>query len=143
MSVPPARPHKLAQTGVGLTCLTCGQHSATRQGQLALRRATCKGMVLEKVAKHALRKGAYVKWLEHAVVYTKPLFWCLACGAYTKKHLRNLATKCPGHPRNVAGRSRLKFLREGRHPVGGLPLEKGGRLQWCKWQQILADALGQ
>ena len=141
LAVPPSRPHRLVNVAPEtIACMTCGAVARSRAGRLRLRRECCKGLVVARVRDQAVRRGSYASWMGHAVVFSRPLWWCLHCGAYTRSRLRGLGAACPGQPRHKAARKRKQRLMDGIHPFDGTRLEEGGRLTWSRWKQMVEKA---
>ena len=46
--------------------------------------------------------------------------FCIACGAYSFKHVRHLAGQCKGRPSDGAARWRISRMAAGRHPATGV-----------------------
>ena len=60
--------------------------------------------------------------LTHALLITGSVTWCRTCGAYADLRVRGLRGRCPGPPTGPggSGRTALRRLLEGRHPLSGL-----------------------
>ena len=64
----------------------------------------------------------------HCMHWHRGLFFCGKCGFYATSRMKELPHACPMKPTSPVQKSRLKRIREGKHPAGNrfaLPLPDG------------------
>ena len=67
--------------------------------------------------------------LTHTLLATGPVTWCRVCGAYADARVRGLRGRCAGPPagRGGSGRTSLRRLLAGRHPLSGEHIDATAR----------------
>ncbi len=120
--------HAVAWGRDGWKCRACGTEARTPSGAKKLMNRPCRGHLATRIPKQSEHgASAHVLWAAEAADAHgqggADVTWCQVCGAYSSTKLYKLRGRCGG-PAQGAALTRLRALRDLRHPVFGYRLHR-------------------
>ena len=125
LSLHELRPHELYECQGEMRCRKCPRFSgvlASRAACKSFARSACAGSVAERAlestgmaaANVSQEAGPYGRG--HKLYLNGQLVFCISCGCYGDKRMRDLKRPCRGPAARAARETQLRRLRAGLHP---------------------------
>ena len=120
--IPVAVPHSRADIAIRPMVSQhriCGDFESLRWRCFMCMRSAASSSVLERSACPRYSFGRHVPWYARGSTEEKGITFCVRCGAYSSDRAYNLKGICLNRPGNETTTKRLRWMKNGYHPVTG------------------------